>query len=140
MAVRYEVVEAGDIAASHNPVAGFEKNMAYTLENERTYHSSVADRRKVLEQAQDLKPTLLMAAPDANQGAPVVDHQGNVLGGNGFFFTCNASVRTNDAATVKSRDCQESSETAIAPIPCNAPSIAALTVPEYSTSVPRFGP
>jgi len=65
------------------PLHGFQKNQNYKLENERRYHDEPAGRDKVNENASKLDPDLLLDAPDANQGAPVVDHEGNVLGGNG---------------------------------------------------------
>ena len=81
--VAYEIVEAGDVRASHLPLRGFQKNPTYGLENERRYHDEPAGRDKVNENASRLDPDLLLDAPDANQGAPVVDHEGNVIGGNG---------------------------------------------------------
>ncbi|MDR2077165.1 MAG: hypothetical protein LBP61_09615, partial [Desulfovibrio sp.] len=79
----FEFVEADDIQTSHLPGQGFQKNPRYALENERRYHDEPASRDKVIENASKLDPDLLMDAPDANQGAPVVDREGNVLGGNG---------------------------------------------------------
>lgn len=81
---RYELVEADDVQASHLPEAGFQKNPAYGLENERRYHDEPASQAKVLRNAADLNPDFLLRdSVDANNGAPVIDQDNNVLGGNG---------------------------------------------------------
>ena len=79
----YELVEAGGVLASHLPEAGFQKTPGYALENERRYHDEPASQRKVRENAANLDPAFLLESVDANHGAPVIDRQGNVLGGNG---------------------------------------------------------
>lgn len=79
----YELVEAGGVLASHLPEAGFQKTPGYALENERRYHDEPASQRKVQENAANLDPAFLLESVDANHGAPVIDRQGNVLGGNG---------------------------------------------------------
>ena len=80
---RYELLEADDVRASHLPARGFQKNPAYGLENERRYHDEPASQAKVMENAARLDPAFLMDSVDANHGAPVVDQDNNVLGGNG---------------------------------------------------------
>lgn len=81
---RYELVEADDVQASHLPEAGFQKNPAYGLENERRYHDEPASQAKVLRNAANLNPDFLLRdSVDANNGAPVIDQDNNVLGGNG---------------------------------------------------------
>lgn len=80
---RYELAEADDIQASHLPEEGFGKNPKYTLENERLYHKEAASQAKVLNNALNLNPDFLLRdSVDANNGAPVVDQENNVLGGN----------------------------------------------------------
>lgn len=79
----YELLEADDVRASHLPSRGFQKNPAYGLENERRYHDEPGSRAKVMENAARLDPAFLMESVDANHGAPVIDHDNNVLGGNG---------------------------------------------------------
>lgn len=79
----YELLEADHVRASHLPARGFQKNPAYGLENERRYHDEPASRAKVMENAARLDPAFLMDSVDANHGAPVVDQDNNVLGGNG---------------------------------------------------------
>lgn len=76
-------MEADDVQSSHIPEAGFQPNPRYQLENERRYHDEPASQAKVLNNAQKLDPTFLIESVDANHGAPVIDRQGNVLGGNG---------------------------------------------------------
>ena len=79
----YELLEADDVRASHLPSRGFQKNPAYGLENERRYHDEPGSRAKVMENAAKLDPAFLMESVDANHGAPVIDHDNNVLGGSG---------------------------------------------------------
>ena len=79
----YELLEADDVRASHLPARGFQKNPAYELENERRYHDEPGSRAKVMENAAKLDPAFLMESVDANHGAPVIDQDNNVLGGNG---------------------------------------------------------
>ncbi|WP_165177824.1 strawberry notch C-terminal domain-containing protein, partial [Desulfovibrio sp. ZJ369] len=81
--VSYEILEADDVQSSHIPEAGFQPNPRYQLENERRYHDEPASQAKVLNNAQNLDPAFLIESVDANHGAPVIDRQGNVLGGNG---------------------------------------------------------
>lgn len=79
----YEVLEADEIQASHLPESGFDRNPAYGLENERLYHKELASQEKVLTNAANLNPDFLLRdSVDANNGAPVLDHENNVLGGN----------------------------------------------------------
>ena len=79
----YELLESDEVRASHLPSAGFQKNPAYKLENERRYHDEPGSQAKVMENAAKLDPAFLMDSVDANHGAPVIDHDNNVLGGNG---------------------------------------------------------
>ena len=82
-AATYRLMEVDDIQPSHLPESSFQKNPEYGLENERRYHDEPASRKKVLDNAADLDPAFLLESVDANHGAPVIDRQGNVLGGNG---------------------------------------------------------
>lgn len=82
-AATYRLMEVDDIQPSHLPESSFQKNPKYGLENERRYHDEPASRKKVLDNAADLDPAFLLESVDANHGAPVIDRQGNVLGGNG---------------------------------------------------------
>ncbi len=91
----YELVEADEVQASHLPEYSFEKNPRYELENERRYHDEAASRRKVLENAARLDPDFVLKdSVDANNGAPVVDREGNVLGGNGRAMSIRQAYLT----------------------------------------------
>ncbi len=83
LSAQFEVVEAIELAASHIAENGFMQNPFYLLENERRYHDEPASQAKVLENAAKLDATFLMDSVDANHGAPIVDEEGQVLGGNG---------------------------------------------------------
>ena len=80
---RFVLMEADEVQASHLPEFSFQRNPRYGLENERRYHDEPASRQKVLENAARLDPAFLLESVDAAHGAPIVDRQGNVLGGNG---------------------------------------------------------
>ena len=80
---RFALMEADEVQASHLPESSFQRNPRYGLENERRYHDEPASRQKVLENAARLDPAFLLESVDAAHGAPIVDRQGNVLGGNG---------------------------------------------------------
>ena len=80
---RFALMEADEVQASHLPEFSFQRNPRYGLENERRYHDEPASRQKVLENAARLDPAFLLESVDAAHGAPIVDRQGNVLGGNG---------------------------------------------------------
>ncbi|MDR1685192.1 MAG: PLxRFG domain-containing protein [Desulfovibrio sp.] len=99
--VSYDVVEADEVQASHLPSRGFEKNAKYAFENERRYHAEPASRAKVLEAAAQLDPDRLMEAPDANQGAPIVDQDGNVLGGNGRAMSIQRAYETPNSLSAQ---------------------------------------
>lgn len=98
---RYEIMEADEVQASHLPEASFQKNPKYGLENERRYHAESASQEKVLQNAQNLNPDILLRdSVDANQGAPVIDQDNNVLGGNSRAM----SIRVAYAAGGKQAD------------------------------------
>lgn len=80
---RFVLMEADEVQASHLPEFSFQRNPRYGLENERRDHDESASRQKVLENAARLDPAFLLESVDAAHGAPIVDRQGNVLGGNG---------------------------------------------------------
>ena len=89
--VQFEVVERDEVQPSHLPARDFERNPRYGLENERRYHDEPASRDKVVGNAKNLDPAFLLESVDANQGAPVVDREGNVLGGNGRAMSISLS-------------------------------------------------
>lgn len=91
----YEVLEADEIQASHLPESGFDRNPAYGLENERLYHKELASQEKVLANAAKLNPDFLLRdSVDANNGAPVLDHENNVLGGNSRVMSLKKAWET----------------------------------------------
>lgn len=81
--VKYKIVEAGDIQASHDENT-FSHNKEYpTGLQERAYESDMAEQLKVMRNAQNLEPAFLVNTnPDAMNGAPIIDERGVVLGGN----------------------------------------------------------
>ena len=100
----YELLEADDVRASHLPSRGFQKNPAYGLENERRYHDEPGSRAKVMENAAKLDPAFLMESVDANHGAPVIDHDNNVLGGNGRAMSI---ARAYESFPERGEQCRE---------------------------------
>lgn len=88
-------MEADEVQASHLPEHSFQKNPKYGLENERHYHDEPVSQRKVLENAARLDPDFVLKdSVDANNGAPVVDQDGNVLGGNGRTMSVRKAYQT----------------------------------------------
>lgn len=81
---RYELVEAADLVASHDPVS-FGPDPRYpTGVQERQYHADVSEQRKVHVGAQTLDPAIVLAtSPTAVDGPPLVTVDGVALGGNG---------------------------------------------------------
>lgn len=83
-AARYEIRELGDIQPSHNGET-FSPNPQYPLRNDRNYNNP-ANQRKVVDWStpEGFDPRYhITDNPDAVNGPPVVDSDGNVLGGNG---------------------------------------------------------
>lgn len=79
--VRYAVRELEDVVSSHNPVT-FQPNERYQLINDRNY-ADVRNQERLINQAKRFDPEYLLTdAPDANNGAPVITHEGDVIGGN----------------------------------------------------------
>lgn len=91
----YEVVEANAVQTSHLP-GQFERNRKYPFENERRYHDEPASQEKVRTQALQLDPNLVLRdSPTANDGAPIIDQDGNVLGGNGRMMAIKQAYENN---------------------------------------------
>jgi hypothetical protein len=81
---QYEIRELDDLQASHNGKT-FQPNPKYPLRNDRDY-TRAANQGKVVQWSApgEFDPRYLVNDnPDASNGAPVVDADGNVLGGNG---------------------------------------------------------
>lgn len=84
----YRIVEADHLTPSHNPES-FAPNVKYPAGvQERTYHTSKEAQSRVIQQAQNLKPALLINTnPDSVNGPPVMTPDGIVLGGNSRTMT-----------------------------------------------------
>jgi len=81
-AAQYRVRELADIQASHNGQT-FQPNPDYSLTNDRDY-GRPENRGKILAGAQQFDPRFLINDnPDATNGPPVLNSQGEALGGNG---------------------------------------------------------
>jgi ddrB-like ParB superfamily domain len=80
---KYAVRELADVQASHNAFS-FEPNPAYEHVNDRDYSRTGNAARVVKNSSSDVfNPDFLTTdAPTAEHGAPVVDANGNALGGN----------------------------------------------------------
>ncbi|HRE87594.1 MAG TPA: hypothetical protein PK095_00520 [Myxococcota bacterium] len=81
---RYRLVEASQVVASHDPIAGFQQRKDYPDGvQERSYHRDKAEQEKVRRNAQGLKVAYVVNTnPDAVNGPPVMTSEGIVLGGN----------------------------------------------------------
>lgn len=85
-AAQYSVRELDDVHASHNPY-NFQKNPNYQLVNDRNY-SDKTNSARIVKQVNEFDPAYLVTeSPDANNGAPIIDSDGNVLGGNSRTMT-----------------------------------------------------
>ena len=92
---RYEVRELDSVQASHNG-QNFQKNPNYQLTNDRDYSRSLDDQKKVIDHSTDFKPAeLVNDAPNGLTGPPVIDADGNVLGGNGRTMTIGRVYGSN---------------------------------------------
>ena len=83
---RYAVRELSDVQPSHNPQS-FEANPAYEHQNDRDY-SRAGNAARVIQNATNFNPDFLTTdAPTAEHGTPVIDRNGNTLGGNSRTMT-----------------------------------------------------
>ena len=83
---RYSIRELDDVYPSHNPRT-LAPNPDYQLRNDRDY-SEPRNSERILKQVAEFDPAYLVAdSPDATNGAPVIDRNGNVLGGNSRTIT-----------------------------------------------------
>lgn len=79
---QYKVIDASKLIPSHDPTT-FSKHDKYTHENERDYSKDGGERAKVLMNAQNLDPALLVNTDPTNaNGPPLVSPTGEVYGGN----------------------------------------------------------
>jgi hypothetical protein len=93
---QYAVRELDDVHASHNAHT-FEKNPNYQLRNDRDYSNPVNKERVVVNSKGDtFDPAYVLAdSPDATNGAPVIDADGNVLGGNSRAMILDRVYKNN---------------------------------------------
>jgi GNAT superfamily N-acetyltransferase len=85
---RYAFRELDDLQASHDPQT-FQSNPNYALRNDRDY-TRVDNQRKVIEWSTEEKfnpSKLVNDADSATIGPPIIDAEGNALGGNGRTMT-----------------------------------------------------
>jgi 2'-5' RNA ligase len=98
----YSVRELDDVHASHSGQT-FQANPKYELANDRDY-SDKRNSGRILSQAGDFKPQYLLTdAPDALNGAPIIDSRGNVLGGNSRTMTIDRVYAQKPGAAAKYR-------------------------------------
>lgn len=82
----YRVRELGDLKASHHGFS-FQENPDYPYTNDRDY-TKAENQKRVILQAQKFNPRYLVTDnPDTGNGPPVVDTDGNALGGNSRVMT-----------------------------------------------------
>ncbi len=83
---KYAIREQADVRPSHNPFS-FGKNPEFEHANDRDYEAA-GNAARVVEQAKNFDPDFLTTdSPTAENGAPVIDKRGNVLGGNSRAMT-----------------------------------------------------
>lgn len=100
---RYELWEASDIHPSHNPF-NFNPNEEYFYKNDRHYDKGGEYAANVIQRSMPnkFKPTeVVNTAPTAELGPPIVDVDGNVLGGNSRAMMIS---RVYGAENPKARD------------------------------------
>ena len=102
----YELVEAGDAIASHNPLGQFTPNKAYPEGlQERMYHQDKTLSDGVMNNANRLEPGFLINTNvDATNGPPMVDARGIVLGGNSRTMTMQVVYDKGGEHAAKYRD------------------------------------
>ena len=95
---RYRVVEAETLVSSHNANT-FAKNPNYPEGvQERAYHANKSAQAEVIENAQNLKPELVVNSdPTAINGPPQVTPTGVVLGGNGRSMSLQRAYQDGKA-------------------------------------------
>lgn len=83
---RYQLRELEDVVPSHNPFT-LDKNPDYQHRNDRNYKDPI-NAERILKQTNEFDPAYVATeSPDANNGGPVIDQNGNVLGGNSRAMT-----------------------------------------------------
>lgn len=101
----YAVKELGDVQTSHNGL-NFAPNEKYGLVNDRDY-SRPENQAKIFNgsTASQFDPRYLISDnPDASNGPPVIDSQGNVMGGNGRGMMLQRVYANNPGGAQAYRD------------------------------------
>lgn len=95
----YTLVEADDLIPSHNPQT-FQKNEGYPEGiQERTYHSDTQEQGKVIANAKQLNPAIVLSDdPTPTNGPPIVTESGIVLGGNSRAMSIQRAYGAKKAA------------------------------------------
>ena len=86
---RYELREADEVIASHDPARGFQPSIGYPADvQERAYQADPYEQAKVTANALEFEPALVVNTnPDAVNGPPVLSSDGYALGGNSRVMT-----------------------------------------------------
>ena len=101
----YKVVELADLQPSHSGIT-FTPNSKYGLRNDRNY-SVAENQRKVIEWSTPdrFDPRYhITDNPDATNGPPIIDTEGNVLGGNGRGMILQRVYSSNPKGAQAYRD------------------------------------
>ncbi len=100
---RYAVRELEDVVPSHNPFT-LQANPDYHFRNDRNY-ADARNAERILKQTKEFDPEFVVTeSPDANNGAPVIDSAGNVLGGNSRTMTIARVYKQKPAAAKAYRE------------------------------------
>ena len=96
--VRFRVVEADSLIASHNPQTfGVDKRYPEGVQ-ERTYHSSKDAQADVIKKSNDVHPDQVVSTDATGlSGPPQVTQTGIVLGGNGRAMTLQRAYKQGTA-------------------------------------------
>ena len=103
-AARYSLRELSDIYPSHNPFT-FEPNPDYYYQNERNYSADV-NAARVVDRSTDaaFDPAYLVTeSPTGEHGPPIIDPEGNVLGGNARTMILTRVYQSNGPAADRYR-------------------------------------
>ena len=103
---RYELREAGDVIASHDPTRGFQKRGDYPDDvQERAYHRDRDEQMKVMKNAQRLRPEFVINTnPDAVNGPPMITEDGRALGGNSRTMSMQLAYHEHPEVAARMRD------------------------------------
>lgn len=96
---RYVIREIEDVVPSHNPV-NFQPNEGYYFKNDRHYDKEpqYQEQVRLRSQADTFDPTqLINNNPTSETGPPIIDQDGNVLGGNSRSMILHRVFADKDA-------------------------------------------